>query len=233
MASRKTCKGKTNGGKKCRRGVSIGKEYCWQHSIQGVISDEKVNVSDQNAFNTTCPICLVDENDNMIILSCLHRLHEDCCKGLTDLNCPLCNQHVVNWPSKIKEIILDNKKKWKEELDEEDRQSALAFQEQNSFLFLQPPPQVEVMGALQFLRESGFPLQFLPENIEIETQRDAPRFEPGVLFETIIYNIVNRIDVGEEIEPELSNSDEDPFEEENEMLLEMTRNIRFVESKND
>ena len=194
------------------------------------MSDTKV--LDQQSFNTECPICF-SENGKMIMLSCFHRFHEECLGGHTNLNCPQCRQHVVNWPPLLKEKIEKNSKKFQSELDEEERQNILEneLQENRRFLsrvamILQPPPQVEVETALQYLRDNGIPMRYLPRKIKIVVRRGQPRMDPGILFNAIISQVMEHIH--EDIKNNIANAseeddgcfifseDEDPFLEENE-----------------
>lgn len=68
-----------------------------------VITIDLTNDTDNNAnstttdepkkyFNEDCPICLCDDVEGMKIFECKHRMHSDCCKGLSSSNCPICSK---------------------------------------------------------------------------------------------------------------------------------------------
>lgn len=213
---------------------------------------DNTNYVDKKAFNTECPVCFGEEGD-MIILSCFHRFHEECLRGHTDLKCPQCRQHVVNWPPSLKKKIEENSKQFTSELDEEDRQNLIEQQvnQNTNFLsqmaiFLQPPPQVEVATALNFLRDKGIPMRYLPRKIKIAIRRGQPRPQPGVLYHAVIGQILEQVqeDIynsniestpsNEEESYENSSSDddeEDPFFEENMILEDLDFNCNVVEKE--
>jgi hypothetical protein len=204
------------------------------------------NKEDETAFNEECPICF-NEEGKMITLSCLHRFHEDCLQGHTNLKCPKCRQLVVNWPLNLKEKIESNYVKFVTEMDEEDRQT-LQTQETNSermnllsniSMFLQPPPQLEIMTAFQYLQEEGVPMYYLPQKVLVSLKRGHPRPQAGMLFNAVIAQTQQRMmkDICDDDDDyEYNNneydddddSDDDPFLEENYILEKVNRNFKVI-----
>jgi hypothetical protein len=190
------------------------------------------------AFNTECPICFSEEN-YMLILSCLHKFHRDCLDGHTSLDCPTCRQPVVNWPPDLKKKILTNSSKLQSELESEDRRRLIDMQNSESefmsrmSLFLQPPPQVEISAAMQYLREQGIPLRYIPESICVGVTKNHPRPAPGVLFSAVISQVMQKVEddlaCGDLEVEEIELDEENPFTDEDEVLMELTRNVRFIE----
>jgi hypothetical protein len=197
------------------------------------------------AFNEECPVCFSEEG-NMITLSCLHRFHEGCLQGHTNLKCPKCRQVVINWSCKLKETIEFNSIKFVNEMDEEDRNS-IQTQETNAermellsniSMFLQPPPQLEIMTAFQYLQEEGIPMYYLPQKVLVSIKRGHPRPQPGVLFNAVISQTQERImkdiyenskNVEEDDQDDNNNEDEeDPFLEENYILEKVNRNFKVI-----
>lgn len=256
------CSGIKNNGKRCRRHFATGLKYCWTHRLEESKMSKNIDVLDnidKTAFNVECPVCFGEEG-NMIILSCLHRFHEDCLECHTDLNCPRCRQRVVNWPPILKNKIEENSKQFTSELDEEDRQNLIEQQinDNRNFLsqltmFLQPPPQIEVATALNFLRDRGIPTRYLPRKIKISVRRGQPRPQPGVIYHAVIGQVQENIqedihrgiigvvisnedsssefyDEGDSDDESSSESDEeDPFFEENMILEDLDFNCNVVE----
>lgn len=203
---------------------------------------------DKTHFNKDCPVCL-ESTGEMLILSCLHRIHESCAEGLTDLSCPMCRKEVINWPSRIKAKIEANSRDREQELVEEDTAALLEQQAHarammsQMTMFLQPPPQIEIMSALQYLADQGIPMHYIPQRVRIARQRNQPRVQPGVLFTTIVGQVMEKVQEDlthgtlqvERDHPEEDDSsgdessDDDPFELENDALSGVNRSVNFVE----
>jgi hypothetical protein len=207
------------------------------------------NSDNNTSFNEECPVCFSEEGE-MLILSCLHKFHEDCLKNHTNLKCPECRQNVLNWPSGLKKEIEKNSKTFVNEMDEEDRQN-LQIQENNVerlemlsnlSMFLQPPPQLEIMTAFQYLQEQGIPMYYLPHKILVSVKKNQPKPQLGILFNTIIGSIQEKImkdiyeynkensDENEENtdDDDLDSDEENPFSEENNILENVDRNFKVI-----
>lgn len=190
------------------------------------------------AFNTECPICFLDDG-HMLILSCLHKFHRKCLEGHTSLECPTCRQSVVNWPPELKRKLQENQSKLQSDLEISDRRRLIDMQNSQSeflssmSLFLQPPPQIEISAAMQYLREQGIPLRYIPESICVGITKNHPRPSPGVLYSAVISQVMQKVEddlASGELEVEEVDFDQDnPFVNEDEALMELTRNVRFVE----
>lgn len=238
----KTCLGITKSGKRCAKSVKSELKYCWKHKTQELNSS-----MDVARFNEECPICFATESKGMLILSCLHRIHSECAEGLTDTQCPMCRKEVINWPKSLLAKIKENAEDRKQELIDEDTQH-IREQERliremtipHMTLLLQPPPRIEIISALLYLREQGIPMSYIPQNVRITRTRGHPNFQPGVLFTAIIGQVIERMQRDifagpflverEDYTKEGSEDDtEDPFEDENEKYIEIDRSINFNE----
>ena len=58
-------------------------------------------------FNDECPICLSDDGI-FYPMSCKHKIHLGCAKGMYSLNCPICRSQVENFPYYIYKKIKEN-----------------------------------------------------------------------------------------------------------------------------
>lgn len=227
------CKGKNKNGKNCGKYALKDKEYCQFHI------NEKLN--------DNCPICLESEGD-LYPLSCLHHIHLDCCEGLLKLQCPICRAEIINLPPSIVKTIEANANKYKDECDEESRQNIIRHLRTNTNVNTQ---QLEAASALNFLHEFGIPHNYIPQLVYINLGQESPRPPPGVIFETIIGQSIERIKerlISDEIDDEAllnkineyqnrshnensnnENSDEEdiydifPDEEENENIIRTIR----------
>lgn len=199
-----TCKGITQKGNRCQKTPISGKEYCHLH-----ISDEKIVFQ----MDETCPICL-QKDRNLFELSCGHKIHLDCVKEVPDIFCVICRQEMVNLPSEIEEKIHQNEKKYREELEEEDRQVAQqsSFQLENLFsVYVRPPPQIEVKYALLYLKSQNIPFRYIPSSIKIRIPKGHPRPPCGVFFSSIVSHTVRKM---KEDTSDMSDSDSSDEEED-------------------
>ncbi len=165
----------------------------------------------QEKLNEKCPICLSKKND-MLILSCKHRLHTKCAEGLTNLMCPLCkSEEKKGWPPYLREKILANSIARQDEIEEEERQSLIEELHQQMLsqmtLFIQPPPQIEIMAAIQYLREHNLPLQYMPINICINIPTSQSQIQPGTLFMAIIGQILEQVQLEQEVQENIRNNE--------------------------
>lgn len=158
-----------------------------------------------------CPVCLGSENE-MFVLSCSHKIHLECCKGLTSLNCILCDRPVYNFPEDISIIIQQNGKNRKEELLEQDRQTAIEMVANGEPVaataeIIVPPLEMEIQNAIDFLTENNVP-QFLIPNVSI-TSQPHPSPPPGTVFTHIVNETLNKLNAFVENVEEEDFSDED------------------------
>lgn len=188
-------------------------------------------------FNKKCPICL-EKGGDMFGLECLHRLHLECCKNLSSLECPLCRKIINNFPSWLNELIEKNISKNKEESDRNEFSRTYSnFIYELSNLLIHPTPQMEVIMAVDYLRENDIPLRYIPEVVSITFFKDQPSFEVGFIFcrivDSILEEILKDIDSVEEDdlldlsrEGVLEDHPENPFLEEDNILETINRKIR-------
>jgi hypothetical protein len=226
------CQGKTKKGKKCQRTVSKDKSYCHLHQP----SEDEILID----LDDVCPICL--EGGEMFTLNCNHKVHLDCIKNVADSGCVLCRAPMTNLPKEIEDKILENERIYKNELEEEDRNLARQTQRtigiNNLFsIYIRPRPQIELKYAMFYLKSQGIPLKYLPEKIKILVPQGHPNPPPGVLFTLLVSQTLERM------KEDMSNiflntnfcdhdsdseSDEYPFEDEDEELRYIRRLIERI-----
>lgn len=177
------------------------------------------------SYNKKCPICL-EKCGEFFFLPCNHKLHLECCIKLTSLDCPLCRTIMSNLPDDLKTIIEDNIQKYKDETNEMERVelSNRYINAIRGFLTFQPTPQMEAIAALDYLRENGIPLQFLPPIIEITLFNN---YMIGTFFNCIINMVISMIN--ETIsDNESDDEDEDYVWEEDEDEIERVIRVRKI-----
>ena len=164
-------------------------------------------------YNKVCPICW--DEGNTFSLSCHHHIHIECARGLTDVCCPICRSAVTNWPSELKDKISDNQQLRREEIEEEERQEIIGqFQSGTQMtLVFNPPPQVEIAAAQQYLAEKGIPSCYVPTRVNIRSPIGHPRPPVGVLFAAIVGQAIERaameLEMYNDSDSESSDSDSD------------------------
>lgn len=78
-------------------------EYAPEEEEETLRRDENINVkienvSSDNCLNKTCPICLVDfNNENVVTTGCNHGFHHKCIKewSFHKQECPLCKHKMI------------------------------------------------------------------------------------------------------------------------------------------
>jgi len=173
-----------------------------------------------------CPICLEVKKEKLFLLSCLHKFHPTCLKGMIKLECPMCRQVPINVSDDIKLSIAGNGAKYKIEKEEDERRDLLAdvyheWAEQTS----ETPAYAEVMCAFKYLQQIGIPSRLIPNDVAVNIPiRSTP---PGQVFELVVKQIIDYIqkelDRPDPVDSSsLSGKDDDttdeddPFEESNE-----------------
>jgi hypothetical protein len=144
-------------GKKCMRPVEKDSDKCKFHKI----------------LNEDCPICL--ENDitqEWLLLSCTHRAHKQCLKGMNKLECPMCRGKIINLPPDVRLAIESNRDEYAVERQAEEEQQ---FREmmQNE-VHQDPPPQLAIMLALRYVHQLGIPAHIIPQSISLEINPGSP-----------------------------------------------------------
>ena len=200
--------------------------------------------SKEEQFNKECPACFSDEGE-LYMMSCMHRMHSECAKHLISTECPLCRETVSNFHDNVIQSIAENEKIFQRDLEIEDREMLLNRERQidtilGGLLSAQTPSQIEVISAMQFLRNEGIPLSYIPTNIHISVPRDLPRLSPGTLFYAIVGHVMEKINQdlqfgnAEEPEPfdheEDNDDEENPFEWEDENLSILSRSVQVRNS---
>ena len=176
-----------------------------------------------------CPVCF--EGEKLHILECNHPIHLECAKLLTDPSCPLCRKPLTNLPDDIMESIRVEQAKYKANLEEEDHR--LAEENMVGRLFVMhvnPTIETELRYAMNYLRNRGIPLIYLPQCIKVKVPSGHPKPAPGVLFSTLVGQLLEYMrkelesdsDSLEESDSEESDS-ENPFESENRILERLQR----------
>jgi hypothetical protein len=160
-------------------------------------------------YNKECPICLEEGGDEWWILSCYHKSHVKCLKGLTKPECPICRKQ-VQFSSEISSEINKNSEKYENEKLEDERREILNMLDQE-FNTRRPPPQVEIIVALRYLYELGVPPFLIPRTITIHIDPSMALPAPGFIFQNTVKEIVNHI----HLNSELDISDDEDFSDEN------------------
>lgn len=186
---------------------------------------QSVILTDDSHFNTECPICFSDDTEPspMHMMPCMHRLHLECAIHLTSFECPLCRAKINNFPKNIHDSIVKNERERRDEIELDDRRAL-----QNAIRSLppqivpsEPPLQLEVIAALQHLRDQGIPLRYIPVNIVVKVPRNSPRPPEGVIFNTIFNHILCQI--SEDISSDI-------LEDESDILAENDLNEDTLET---
>lgn len=220
--SGKTCKGTAKRtGKQCKRSKSGGTEYCNFHCP--VEPQEGSNYS----YNLECPVCLESEGE-LFALNCKHLIHQECCKGLIKLECPICRIEITNLPEEVKETIKVNIDNRKRELEEEERMNLIRLEMMN--ILSRPPPQSEILNLVGDMRGEGIPSSFIPIAFQVDLPPEpVPR---GILYDLVLGSILEHInrmnlDGDQESNDGDSDSDGDPFEEQNREMAVYPRRIEI------
>jgi len=199
-------------------------------------SEEEVLVD--VSLEDVCPICLEKEG-SLFTPSCKHLIHLDCAKQMTDPICPMCRGSLEgDLPEEILTSIQENHQRYQNHLEAEDRQRLASSQMQMGrmmAIYVRPRPFVEVRYALDYLRQQGVPLGYLPQRITIKLPANHPKPQPGVIFSTLIGQAVERMekdanqdDSDTEDESGGSDSEENPFESEDQRLQHLAAQIEVM-----
>lgn len=221
MSVPKKCEGKTKLGNCCKKKCSEGSNYCELHKNQSPSRDNDKTTS-ASYYNEECPICF-SSTGQMHLTPCMHQIHADCAKGMTNLECPLCMTLVSNYPLSVAEQIKSNGTEYQNKLDREDFENFIAHQNEADrevpVVHISPPLRVEIMSAIHFLRENGIPTEYIPTSVEISIFRDNPTFPQGTLFYAIVGHSIEKVSKDMEglFDPSRSDDseDEDNSDEEN------------------
>ena len=238
MAARR-CDHVSETGSRCRRSVESDKTRCLLHRSEDTTVQEK-----KAEFNEGCPICLEDEEQDMYLLSCHHRCHLACMKGMNKLVCPICRSEIINLPDKIKNGILANSQKYAQEQDATRTEEFMEMMrsEMGSHQNMRMPPQMEIFLAMRYLYELGIPVSRIPSHVELTIDPESPLPIPGSIFQNTVTKIIEAIQnqiensVEEDDSPdELVDSDEstesdeeNPFYLEGQDLRRISHSIRTV-----
>lgn len=171
-------------------GLNKNGNECGNYAIKGTQRCRFHSIVENSTFNNECPICFESEEE-MIVLNCFHKLHEECCKGLNKLECPMCRTPITNIPSHLKNIIVENTKKYKQEQETEERQRILENEAMSASQEIRYSPRLEVASAIMYLKEElQIPVCFLPIDIIFTTDIPPPQ---GVIFHTIVFKVLHDI----------------------------------------
>ena len=196
-------------------------------------------ILENRTYNTECPVCF--EKENLTPLSCFHLIHLGCAKNLISLVCPICDAPLEDLPDEIQHQIKENEKKYQDELEEEDRQTLEEEMSRRQSLIsrmemvIQPPPNVEILAAIQYTRSMGIPLDCIPTEMKVSVPEGTPRPPPGTWFQITVGHAIERArellrrqeSESDEDEDDELNSSDNPFEEENRLLEHIERQLEF------
>ena len=162
-------------------------------------TEDVTDVKEPKAYNDTCSICLDgfkstedpadlsigNPADLSILLDCSHRLHVECLKGLVTQECPVCRVKIEKLPNEVEKAIAENKKKYAQEKEVEERNDILQFLREEfqamtgrtfgggGAIFPEPiigedgaiDPQLENMLAMHYLLECDVSPHFIPREL--------------------------------------------------------------------
>lgn len=197
--------------------------FCYQHHpIQAQVNAEMV-VGE-------CTLCC--EIVSLTRLNCGHTLHLKCAASMINPECPICRSPLTNVPEEVIRSIRAKQGEFKEECEAEDRQAVLRMVREND----NPNVRVSaaIVAAMQFLRDHGVPMRYIPQGVEVTVEANAPQpnFSNVVLQEVIRRLVVDCVDdstfcskceLPRSLSPE--ESDTNPFEEENAVLATVQRHV--------
>jgi hypothetical protein len=190
-------------------------------------------------YNTECPICF--EKENLTPLSCFHLIHLECAKNLISLVCPICDAPLEDLPDEVQMQIRENEREYKDELEEEDRQAIQSDIERRRSMIsrmemvLQPPPNIEILAAIQDARSMGIPLSCIPTEMRVNVPQGTPSLR-GTWYQITLGQAMERArtllgrqeeDSDDDCTESDPDDDEDPFEEENKLLEKLPRELEF------
>lgn len=166
------CQYTSDTGTKCTGSVSKngGGVYCKKHRNTVSLNDE-------------CPVCC--EKGPMYPLSCPHKMHLDCMRGMVEDTCPICRSKILNLPIFIREQIRKNRKQHQHEREEEDMREAQSYYDQQAAKI---SPQVQILLALAYLRDLGIPYERIP-NVELILDPRIPYPCRGSIFSMVVSNV--------------------------------------------
>ena len=153
------------------------------------------------------------------MLKCKHYIHPGCAEGMVKLECPMCRAPLDKEKAltkKIRDGILENKKKYKEEQEREEFENIFGSISLVDF---------EIHLAVSFLEHQGFPPSFIPSRIERTPFVVQP--PPGSVFQTVVAGVLKLMDI-DEVERSRRRSETLRARRENEERL---RRVERVESR--
>jgi hypothetical protein len=133
-------------------------------------------------LNEECPICLEKDTVGMYPMSCHHQIHYECAKGLTSLVCPLCRANIINFPTSLKQMIIENGRKYQDEVVEEERRQIVEH-------ISSQLPQMEIPYAIRVLLMDGYPVEALPRNIRAAYHTPDVFVPRGVTYSAFISSV--------------------------------------------
>ena len=158
-----------------------------------------------SSINDICPICQEDDKSlrpgstteeghevKWYPLSCTHRIHVHCLKGMNKLQCPICRGKLINLPDNIRLIIEENTKRVKAENVEEEHREIMEMIH-NGAATDRPPPQMELIMAMRYIYELGVPPHLIPGSITLEIDPENPLPYLGYIFQNAVAHILEHI----------------------------------------
>lgn len=205
------CDNVSERGVKCLRKPLPGNTKCSTHA--------KLSDAPRAEINKECAICLLEEEEDMYLLSCHHRFHIECLKGMNKLECPLCRSEIINLPTNVAAKIRENGRQYAQEQSEERDQLARMIQREiNGEALSRIPPQMEALLGLRYLYQLGIPAHRIPTTTDIELDPESPLPAPGSIFQVMVSRIISEIQQQAASHPE----EEDVSDPENEDFSDYT-----------
>lgn len=210
-------------------------------------------------MDEVCSACLEGmscSEGEIFKMRCNHTIHAKCLEKLIRHNCPLCNDELSYLSPTMFEVILENAKKYKRDIEQinEDRLRELLFpprqdpSENNEDEDIsEMPMHIEALLAVSYFVYKKYPLNAIPIHFFIDAQpaNVSPRPPTGVVFNTIVSSvkqyIINRLDqfieedeVGSD-DPSAAqedDSDENPFIDDTAGFEAIRRGLYFTTPRN-
>ncbi len=214
------CERVSPSGVACFRKTKKGERFCEFH-----LAEQTPTV-----LNDICPICQEDdkslrpgstteEGDDVkwYPLSCMHRTHVHCLKGMNKLQCPICRGTLINLPDSIRITIEENSRRVEaENIEEEHREILDMIGNAAAAAANRPPPQMELVMAMRYIYELGVPPHLIPGSITLEIDPESPLPFVGYIFQNAVAHMLEYIQntyicqcCGAEVDPDAEDIEEE------------------------
>lgn len=184
----------------CNASALDDSDYCDKHKPQD--DDDE------------CFICFEgDGEEKLFTLTCSHKTHLECVKGMKSMLCPYCEQEMTNLPQNLQDKIKANSIENKKRIEEEERREIMeTMQTQNNANMVETTLRI----GTSFLINEGIPVEFIPSVVEFgTTQYGGPLYSNQILhslFAAVTNNMAHHL--GELSEEDFEESSEEKVNDE-------------------